>query len=343
MSAPTVNQLDALRNSIPLDKHAHFEDQLSGKEELRNLVCDCCLAFPEPGQQYMMWGCNCTEPLCMSCGNDIIARSMSDNATQSARCPTCRDTNPLRRSNGDLVAHSGKMDVLRALPLECPFHDPEGCTFRGTAPELINHLKTCTHMPICCPMHGQGCTWLGKPCDLQAHLTATQHGQYLATFCAQQGTKIDTLNTKVSKLQAQVAQATGAATLARTTTDSLKRSFDTFARDMRSYMGTHGKKTKHASPFSTDNQVSKSTLEDRHRQRQWWGLDILEFDDWIAEMNRRKTLGGVYLAELKPPAGWQINRTATRAQPLPPLAVGGGAANGANDDDDDDDDDDEEA
>jgi hypothetical protein len=150
----------------------------------------------------------------------------------------------------------------------------------------------------------------------------------------------------VSKLQTQVACAAGASTLARTATDSLKRSFDTFASEMRAYMGTHGKKTKHASPFAPDNQVSKSTLEDRHRQRQWWGLDIDEFDAWIDEMRRRKTLGGVYLAELKPPPGWQINRTDTRAQALPPAlppADDGVAAHNAmfGDDDDDDDDDDE--
>lgn len=337
-AAPAINQLDTLRNSIPIEKLAAFETQLSGKQALRNMVCTVCLGFPEPGDHYMMWGCDCSQPLCMSCANDIIARGMAGGPELAARCPTCRAPDPFRR-NGNLVRDTGKMDILNAYPLECPFKHPENCTFEGTAPELIKHLKTCQHMPICCPMHGQGCQWVGKPCELHDHLTEVQHGQYLPIFCAQQGSKVDALQTEVKKVQGQLAQATGAATLAKNSTDSLKRDFTTFARDMRAYMGVHGKKTKHASAFGPDAEVGKSTLDERRRQRQWWGLGKDDHASWVAQMRRRKALGGIYEAEIKPPQGWIVDRSTTRAQALPAQGGAGPAGGAALVEDDDDDDD----
>ena len=319
-------------------------------DDFKDYECCMCADVPQPvpgddttnrgpnapkDHEFALLGCGCNVTICGAHAKSLFTQAVPSGVRN--KCPVCKQ--PAHKGPGGhcLKAHD-KQTLFNRTQLKCVF-DHEGCDFTGTPAETAAHLKVCVHLPVDCPMCEQGCTWRGKQSDLAAHLRDAPHGQFLAAFVAQQGAKTAALTDEVAgvrrdlvtKFDHQTSQHNSTQSDIRElsrTLDEFKRAHDAFAGSMRQYMDGNVR-TRHNTPLGPDSGCSSSSLNNRKRQRAWWGLGETDYANWLVQLRRRTVLD----LDVDPPRGWS-RRDPQRARSLPAQAAGAGAAAAAADVDD---------
>lgn len=266
--------INMLKDGLREAGHPNFHD-----DHLIDWECTVCCDVPErePGErpsrggeapkdwEFAAFGCGCNAPIC--CYHAGMQLNGGDD-----RCPTCRQPGTLS-GGGMVIKDHSKERLYLQTQIECPL---AGCDFKGKPFELISHLKRCTKLPCRCPMHKVGCTWVGPPEELEAHMSDPDHNPKTLMYIAQSLKETEQLQGEVKRLREGQEAADRATAEWRASTDrkltTLQSTVDSFVTDMSAYMEGNGKSVAQANTNALDKDVRRACLDKRKRERAFWGI-----------------------------------------------------------------------